>query len=90
MTNIQSKLPSMQRVKQTKGVTLFFYLILYLPVNNLSVRSGRVFLGLTITKLRLICLAQGHNAVTPVMYNRHCNLQTGGLFFLNLYCSFII
>ena len=28
--------------------------------------QGRVFLGLTSTKLGLMCLAQGHNAVTPV------------------------
>ena len=35
-------------------------------VNNLSVTSGRVFLGGTRTKLGLMCLAQGHNAVTPM------------------------
>ena len=28
------------------------------PINNLSVIKGRVFLGLTITKLGLMCLAQ--------------------------------
>ena len=43
-----------------------FDLILYVPVNNLLVKSGRVFLGWTSTKLGLMCLAQGHNAVTPV------------------------
>ena len=37
-------------------------LIIYVPVNNLSVTLGRVFLG---TKLGLMCLAQGHNAVMP-------------------------
>ena len=42
-----------------------FDLILYIPVNNLSVTSGRVFLGWTSTKLGLMCLAQEHNAVTP-------------------------
>ena len=36
------------------------------PINYLSVIKGRVFLGWTSTKLGLICLAQGHNAVTPV------------------------
>ena len=36
------------------------------PINNLSVIKGRVFLGWTVTKLGLMCLAQGHNAVTPV------------------------
>ena len=41
-----------------------FDLILYVPVNNLSVTSGWVFLGWTSTKLGLMCLAQGHNTVT--------------------------
>ena len=36
------------------------------PINNLSVIKGWVFLGWTSTKLGLMCLAQGHNAVTPV------------------------
>ena len=36
-----------------------FDLILYFPVNNLSVMSGQVFLGRTSTKLGLMCLAQG-------------------------------
>ena len=44
-----------------------FDLILYVPVNNFSVMSGRVFLGLTSTKKGLMYLAQGHNAVTPVI-----------------------
>ena len=43
-----------------------FDLILYIPVNNQSVMSGRVFLGWTNTKLGLMCLAQGHNAVMLV------------------------
>ena len=34
------------------------------PINDLSVKRG--FLGWTSTKLGLMCLAQGHNAVTPV------------------------
>ena len=41
-------------------------LILYIPVNTLSVTLGRVFLGRTSTKLELMCLAQGHNTVTHV------------------------
>ena len=41
-------------------------LVLYVPVNNFLVMSGWVFLGWTITKQGLMCLAQGHNAVTPV------------------------
>ena len=37
------------------------------PINNLSVMLGQVFLGWTsTTKLGYMCLAQGHNAVTPV------------------------
>ena len=35
-------------------------------MKNLSVIKGWVFLGLTSTKLGFMCLAQGHNAVTPV------------------------
>ena len=36
------------------------------PTNNLSVIKGQVFLGWTSSKLGLMCLAQGHKAVTPV------------------------
>ena len=43
-----------------------FDLILYVPVNNLSVTSGWVFLGWTSTKLGLMCLAQGHNTEMQV------------------------
>ena len=43
-----------------------FDLIIYVPVNNLSVISGQVFLGWTSTNQGLMCLAQGHNAVTSV------------------------
>ena len=43
-----------------------FDLIINVPVNNLSVMSGRVFLGWTSTKQGLMRLAQGHNAVTQV------------------------
>ena len=43
-----------------------FDLILYVPVNNFSVLSGRVFLGWTRTKQGFMCLTQGHNIVTPV------------------------
>ena len=39
-----------------------FGLILYVPVNNFSVMSGRVYLGEPV--LTRICLAQGHNTVT--------------------------
>ena len=43
-----------------------FVLILYVQVNNFSVMSTSLFLGLTSTKQRIECLAQGHNAVLPV------------------------
>ena len=45
---------------------MYFDLILYFPVNNLSSMSGPVFLGCTSTKQELMCLAQGHNTVAPV------------------------
>ena len=45
-----------------------FDLILYVPVNDLSVTSGQVFLGQTNTKQGLMCLAQGHNAATLVRF----------------------
>ena len=54
---------------------LLFCLILYVPVNSFSVVSGWVFLGWTSTKLGLMCLAQGHNAVIPV------RLQPAALWF---------
>ena len=54
---------------RTVPQTQFFLFVWFdslLPINNLSVIKGRVFLGWTSTKLGLICLAQGHNAVRPV------------------------
>ena len=47
-------------------VLLFVLIDCLCPINNLSVIYGWVFLGLTSTKLGLMCLAQGHNAVTLV------------------------
>ena len=43
-----------------------FALILVGQVNSFSVMSGWVFLCGTSTKQGSVCLAQGHNAVTPV------------------------
>ena len=43
-----------------------FDLILYVPVNNLFSYIGGIFLRLTSTKQGSMCLAQGHNTVTPV------------------------
>ena len=37
------------------------------PINNFSDIKGWVFLGCTNAKVGLMCLAQGHNAVTPVI-----------------------
>ena len=41
-------------------VFILFDFILYVPVNNFSVMSGRLSLGLTSTKQWLMCFAQGH------------------------------
>ena len=48
------------------NLLVLFGLNLYCPVNNFSVMSGLIFMGLTSTKQGLLCLAQGHNTVTPV------------------------
>ena len=40
-------------------------LVLYVPANNFSAMSGRVFLGRTSTKQLIKCLAQRHNTVIP-------------------------
>ena len=45
-------------------VPLLIDLILYVQENIFSFMAGRVVLG---TKQGLMCLAQGHNTVTPVM-----------------------
>ena len=50
-----------------QGLSLFVWFDSLRPINNLSAILGQVFLGWTSTKLGLMCLAQGHNAVTPVM-----------------------
>ena len=43
---------------------------LYVPVNNFSVMPAHipVFLCRTCTKLRIMCLPEGHNAVSPVSF----------------------
>ena len=41
-------------------------LIQYVPVYNFPVMTGWVFLSWTSTKQGVMCLAQGHNTVTPV------------------------
>ena len=49
-------------VKDVQSRLIVF--ILYVPVSNFSVMSGRVFLGLTSTKQGIKCLAQGHNTMS--------------------------
>ena len=66
----------------TSPLTLYellggYDLILYMPVNNFSVMSGRVFLGLASTKQSIKFLAQEYNAVPPVRQD----LQTVGWYF---------
>ena len=47
-------------------LSLFVDLIFYIPVNNCSVVSGRIFLSGTSTKQRIKCLSrERHNTVTP-------------------------
>ena len=53
-----------------KYMICLFDLILYIPVNIISVMSGQVFMGRTSTKQRIKCLAQGH-AVPPGMQPLH-------------------
>ena len=49
-------------------IDFFFRLVLFdVPVNKFSVTSEQVFLGRTSTRLGLMCLAPGHNAMTPLM-----------------------
>ena len=48
-------------------VCLFVCLISFFSLQSTIFQSGRVFLGWTSTKQGLMCLAQGHNTVTPVM-----------------------
>ena len=47
-------------------VCLFVWLDSLRSIINISVIKGQVFLVWTNTKLGLMCLAPGHNAVTPV------------------------
>ena len=47
------------------GTFLFVWFDSLCPINNLSVIKGQVFLRWTSTKLGSMCLAQGHNAMTP-------------------------
>ena len=53
-----------------KGLHCIYFclldLTLYVPVNDFSDMSWRVFLGWTSTKQGLMCLAKGHNSVTLV------------------------
>ena len=58
-----------QKTKIVKGrlrLNQIVCLILYIPVNILSVMLGWVFLGWTSTKQGSMCLTQGHNTVQSV------------------------
>ena len=46
--------------------TDFFYLILYVPVDNFKVMLGQVILGRTSTKQRIKCLGQEHSELPLV------------------------
>ena len=52
--------------KIDRPIVCLLDLTLYVPVNTFSVMSGRVFHGWTSNKQGLMCIAQGHNAVSPV------------------------
>ena len=54
-----------QKINAQLSMFLFDFL-LYIPVTYFSAMSGLVFLGLTSTKQRIKCLAQGDNTVAPV------------------------
>ena len=47
-------------------LNLFVWFDSLRSINNILVMQGGVVLGWTSTKLELMCLAQGHNTVTPV------------------------
>ena len=58
---------TMMTILASPGEWFWFDLILYIPSTIFhAVIKGWVFLGGTSTKLGLMCLAQGHNAVTSV------------------------
>ena len=59
--------PTLTKIPGSAHVFFCFDLILYIPFNKFSVISGRVFLGLTSTKQRVMCFAQGHNALNAVV-----------------------
>ena len=57
-----------------------FAFILYVPVNNYSVMSGRILLSLTSSNQRMRCLAQGHNTVPPpVRFKQPLDLESSTL-----------
>ena len=55
--------PTLTKIPGSAHVYFCFDLILYIPFNNFSVISGRVFLGKNSTKQRVMSFAQGHNAL---------------------------
>ena len=57
-TGFDSKLKAYMKVISCESHFLVWFDFLR-PINNLSVKQGRVFLGWTSTKLGYMCLAQG-------------------------------
>ena len=60
----------------TKNNHCLFYLILYVPVNNFLVMSGRVFLGWTSTIQWLMCFIQANNNVAATFDFQQCGILT--------------
>ena len=52
-------LQNTEQIIRMIGMVFFVWFDSLRPINNLSVKQGRVFQGWTSTKLRLMCLAQG-------------------------------
>ena len=64
--------------RQNKGLIFFIWFDSLCPINNHSVKQGRVFLGLTSTKLELMCLAQGPQRSDAGEARAHSILKSPG------------
>ena len=71
------------KIKYFSLFVCLFDLVLYVPVNNFSIMTGPVFLCCTSTEQGLMCLAQGHNTVTLVRFDRATPLRSLSLFSVN-------
>ena len=70
--------PTLTKISGSAHGYFCFDSILYIPFNNFSAISGRVFLGSTSTKQRVMCFAQGHNELNAVVQVR-LKLESLGL-----------